>query len=102
MGAGVWASAETWCGAAAEEGRVSRSLWGSSITVDVDVSLDEFDEDDIVEYLQALGYYVGKKTEPQTYERYPEGVKTAQEYINEFCKLNGIAFVQYPAPKATP
>ena len=32
------------------------------ITVDVDINLDEFDDDEIVEELEARGYYVQKES----------------------------------------
>lgn len=44
-----------------------RRTRGASISVDVDVHLDEFDIDDIVEYLRDNGYQVSKDAAP------PEG-----------------------------
>jgi hypothetical protein len=40
-----------------------------TITVDVDVYLDEFDENDIVDELESRGYYVRKDTPNEVFDR---------------------------------
>lgn len=40
-----------------------------TITVDVDVYLDEFDEDEIVDELESRGYYVSKDKPSEGFER---------------------------------
>ena len=41
----------------------------ATVTVDVDVYLDEFDEDEIVEELEGRGYTVTKYQEVNTFDR---------------------------------
>ena len=41
----------------------------TTVTVDVDVYLDEFDEDDIVEELEGRGYTVTKNEEVESFDR---------------------------------
>lgn len=41
----------------------------ATVTVDVDVYLDEFDEDDIVEELEGRGYTVTKNEEVESFDR---------------------------------
>ena len=41
----------------------------ANITVDVDVYLDEFDEDEIVDELESRGYYVSKDKPSKGFDR---------------------------------
>jgi hypothetical protein len=68
-----------------------------SVTAEVDVSLGEFDLEDIADYLSENGYYVEKKEEVADRTRYPQEVRDWPTYYQEFCKLNGLGFAASPS-----
>lgn len=64
---------------------------GYTITVEADASLDDFDIEDIVDYLKEQGYYVA--TEPKLAGdpplRFPDPMPI-EKYVEKFIALNGL------------
>ena len=65
------------------------------VTCEGDAYLEDFDEEDIVEYLRGKGYGVvkGGPDDRETAEHIPVGAKNFDDYARQFCKLNNLPLV---------
>jgi len=61
-----------------------------TVSIDAEADLDDFDLEDIADYLRQNGYMCVKDDEHVEFEKFPEPMKSSSAYIAAFCKLNNL------------